>query len=120
MFVFPLSFFFFSPPFQFLLDNEDKTYIDVNDIADFLQKRYRDYRTKKRSAFRALVRKAYTEIADDLAKKSEFSHGSLWHEDEEDDDDEVDLEVRIFFYLEIVFKVFLNLYLMIFSFCSSL
>ncbi|XP_015521562.2 nuclear valosin-containing protein-like isoform X1 [Neodiprion lecontei] len=79
--------------YAFLLDNEDKTYIDVNEIADYLQKRYRDYRTKKRSAFRAMVRKAYNEIADGLAKKNEFNPNAPWQEDEDDDDEEVDLEL---------------------------
>ncbi|XP_046736209.1 nuclear valosin-containing protein-like isoform X2 [Diprion similis] len=78
--------------YAFLLDNEDKTYIDVNEIADYLQKRYRDYRTKKRSAFRAMVRKAYNEIADGLAKKNDFNPNAPWQEDEDDDDEDVELE----------------------------
>ncbi|XP_020709562.2 nuclear valosin-containing protein-like isoform X2 [Athalia rosae] len=78
--------------YSYLLDNEDKTYIDVNEIADQLQKNYRQYRTKKRSAFRAVVRRAYNEIVDSLSKKLDGSRDDLWNEEDEDDEDEVDLE----------------------------
>ncbi|XP_032669181.1 nuclear valosin-containing protein-like isoform X2 [Odontomachus brunneus] len=38
----------------YMRENENKVYIDVNDMADTLQKRYKDYRNKKRGAFRAM------------------------------------------------------------------
>lgn len=40
------------------------------------------------------MRKAYNEIADGLAKKTDFPQGNPWQDDDEDDDDDdVDLEV---------------------------
>ncbi|XP_053593688.1 nuclear valosin-containing protein-like [Microplitis demolitor] len=71
---------------MYLYENEDKVYIDVNEMADSLQRKYRDYRTKKRSAFRALVRRAYDEITESFSKKSD----SLSRQD--DYDDEVEIE----------------------------
>lgn len=56
-------------------------------MADSLQRKYRDYRAKKRSAFRALVRRAYDEITESFSKKSD----SLSRQDEYDD--EVEIEV---------------------------
>lgn len=73
----------------YMHENENRVYIDVNEMADTLQRKYRDYRGKKRSAFRALVRKAYDELTEMFAKKS--SRDWYAYEDD-DDDDEVDVE----------------------------
>jgi hypothetical protein len=71
-------------------ENENKVYIDVNDMADALQKRYIDYRSKKRSAFRAKVRKAYDEITEMHVKKTPMRDYPSYDDDFEDDDiDEV-------------------------------
>lgn len=74
----------------YMHENENRVYIDVNQMADTLQRKYRDYRGKKRSAFRALVRKAYDELTEMFAKKS--SHDRFAYEDDDDDDDDVDVE----------------------------
>ncbi|CAG5108706.1 Similar to NVL: Nuclear valosin-containing protein-like (Homo sapiens) [Cotesia congregata] len=71
---------------MYLYENEDKVYIDVNEMADSLQRKYRDYRAKKRSAFRALVRRAYDEITESFSKKSD----SLSRQDEYDDEVEIE------------------------------
>ncbi|KAI4478757.1 hypothetical protein M0802_014496 [Mischocyttarus mexicanus] len=73
----------------YMHENENKVYIDVNEMADTLQRKYRDYRGKKRNAFRGLVRKAYDELTEMFAKKSSRD----WYSYEEDEDeDEVDVE----------------------------
>ncbi|KAK2580628.1 hypothetical protein KPH14_007738 [Odynerus spinipes] len=73
----------------YMHENENRVYIDVNEMADTLQRKYRDYRGKKRNAFRALVRKAYDELTEMFAKKS----SRVWYSyEDEDDEDEVDVE----------------------------
>ncbi|KAG7210368.1 hypothetical protein KM043_011903 [Ampulex compressa] len=74
----------------YMHENENRVYIDVNEMADSLQKKYRDYRIKKRGPFRALVRRAYDELTEMFAKKTP-SHEWNAYEDE-DDEDEVDVE----------------------------
>lgn len=71
--------------FQYLFENEDKVYIDVNDMTDSLQRKYRDYKSKKRNTFRT-IRRAYDEITENLKNPSD---STLWQHD----DDEVNLEV---------------------------
>ncbi|XP_015121417.1 uncharacterized AAA domain-containing protein C16E9.10c isoform X2 [Diachasma alloeum] len=74
---------------KYLFDNEDQIYIDVNDMADNLQKRYSDYRTKKRGPFRTVVRRAYDKITesmsrqedlDDVEVQSDIEQGSINNE----------------------------------------
>lgn len=77
-----------------MYENEDKVYIDVNEMADSLQRKYRDYRAKKRAPFRTMVRRAYDEITECFSKKSD----SLSRQD--DDDDEVEIEVPFFIVLQ--------------------
>ncbi|XP_017887180.1 nuclear valosin-containing protein-like [Ceratina calcarata] len=74
----------------YMHENESKVYIDVNEMADALQKKYRDYRTKKRGPFRALVRKAYDELTEMFAKK--YYSREWTNFDDEDDEEEVDVE----------------------------
>lgn len=57
---------------KYLFDNEDQIYIDVNDMADNLQKRYNDYRTKKRGPFRLTVRRAYDKITERMSRQEEL------------------------------------------------
>lgn len=45
---------------KYLERNTDKTYVDINEIADELQTQYKEYARRKRNAFRASVKKAYT------------------------------------------------------------
>lgn len=72
-------------------ENENKVYIDVNEMADTLQRRHRDYRGKKRGPFRAMVRKAYDELTELFARKPSLQECSAY--DDDDDDDDVDIEV---------------------------
>ncbi|EFN84409.1 Nuclear valosin-containing protein-like [Harpegnathos saltator] len=58
-------------------------------MADTLQRRYRDYRGKKRGAFRAMVRKAYDELTELFSRKP-IRDCSTYADD--DFEDEVDLE----------------------------
>nr|XP_033330799.1 nuclear valosin-containing protein-like [Megalopta genalis]XP_033330800.1 nuclear valosin-containing protein-like [Megalopta genalis]XP_033330801.1 nuclear valosin-containing protein-like [Megalopta genalis] len=74
----------------YMHENENKVYIDVNEMADTLQKKYRDYRIKKRGPFRALVRKAYDELTEMFAKK----HCPCDWPAYEDEDDEEDVDVE--------------------------
>ncbi|XP_043251788.1 nuclear valosin-containing protein-like [Colletes gigas] len=74
----------------YMHENESKVYIDVNDMADALQKKYRDYRIKKRGPFRALVRTAYDELTEMFANKYCSRDWSAC--DDEDDEEEVDVE----------------------------
>ncbi|XP_053974269.1 nuclear valosin-containing protein-like isoform X1 [Hylaeus volcanicus] len=74
----------------YMHENESKVYIDVNEMADALQKKYRDYRLKKRGPFRALVRTAYDELTEMFANKYCARDWSAC--DDEDDEDEVDVE----------------------------
>ncbi|XP_011303824.1 nuclear valosin-containing protein-like isoform X2 [Fopius arisanus] len=57
---------------KYLFDNEDQIYIDVNDMADNLQKRYSDYRTKKRGPFRVVVRRAYDKITESMSRQEDL------------------------------------------------
>ncbi|CAG9770982.1 unnamed protein product [Ceutorhynchus assimilis] len=45
---------------KYLESNVDQTYVDINHMSDQLQKKYREYAKRKRSAFRASVKKAYS------------------------------------------------------------
>ncbi|XP_076749603.1 nuclear valosin-containing protein-like smid [Xylocopa sonorina] len=74
----------------YMHENENKVYIDVNEMADALQKQYKDYRVKKRGPFRALVRKAYDELTEMYAKKKPSREWPTY--DDEEDEEEVDVE----------------------------
>ncbi|XP_070165935.1 nuclear valosin-containing protein-like [Polyergus mexicanus] len=73
----------------YMHENENKVYIDVNEMADALQRRYRDYRNKKRAAFRGMVRKAYDELTEIFAKKPPIRESPAY-----DDDDFEDVDVE--------------------------
>lgn len=55
----------------------DKAYVDINVMADELQKKYKEYGRRKRNAFRSSVKKAYSivmrnyEIGEDNGSTSE-------------------------------------------------
>ena len=72
----------------YMHENENRVYIDVNEMADAMQRKFRDYRIKKRGPFRALVRKAYDELTEMFAKK----YCARDCCEDEDDEDEVDVE----------------------------
>ncbi|XP_029170437.1 nuclear valosin-containing protein-like [Nylanderia fulva] len=72
----------------YMHENENKVYIDVNEMADALQRRYRDYRHKKRAAFRGMVRKAYDELTELFSRKPSTREPTF------DDDDFEDVDVE--------------------------
>ncbi|XP_018404185.1 PREDICTED: nuclear valosin-containing protein-like [Cyphomyrmex costatus] len=74
---------------MYMHDNENKVYIDVNDMADALQRRYRDYRGKKRGPFRRMVREAYDELTKIFSNKPSTRECSVY-----DDDDFEDVDVE--------------------------
>ncbi|KYN16964.1 Nuclear valosin-containing protein-like protein [Trachymyrmex cornetzi] len=74
---------------MYMHDNENKVYIDVNDMADALQRRYRDYRGKKRGPFRSMVRQAYDELTKIFSNKPSMRECSAY-----DDDDFEDVDVE--------------------------
>lgn len=42
---------------QYLEDNKDKVYVDIDDMVTELQRKYRDYAKRKRPAFKGMVEK---------------------------------------------------------------
>jgi len=81
-----------------MCENKNQVYIDVNDMADALQKQYTNYRSKKRTAFRAKVRKAYDEIIE-IQKVSMRDYPS--YDDFEDDN------IEEVYYKYIIYKYIL-------------
>lgn len=73
----------------YMHENENRVYIDVNEMADALQRRYRDYRGKKRGPFRTIVRKAYDELTEILSRKPPTRENLAY-----DDDDFEDVDVE--------------------------
>ncbi|XP_019877000.2 nuclear valosin-containing protein-like isoform X2 [Aethina tumida] len=71
---------------KYLESNLDKNYVDINAMADELQSQYREYAKRKRSAFRAAVKKAYSVVLNNYGNDD---NGST--EDDDDDDEEEDL-----------------------------
>ncbi|KAL7306566.1 hypothetical protein TKK_0001256 [Trichogramma kaykai] len=69
---------------SYLYENQE-LYIDITEMADTLQRKYRDYKGKKRGPFRALVRRAYDEITENLAKTQNS-------QDPWTDDNEIEIE----------------------------
>lgn len=47
---------------QYLEDNKDKVYIDIEEMVTELQRKYRDYGKRKRSVFKGLVEKAFSVV----------------------------------------------------------
>ncbi|XP_011161117.1 nuclear valosin-containing protein-like isoform X2 [Solenopsis invicta] len=78
----------------YMHENENKVYIDVNEMADALQRRYKDYRGKKRGAFRAMVRKAYDDLTEMFSKKPVTRECPTYDDEDDDDDDFEDVDVE--------------------------
>ncbi|CAB0040924.1 unnamed protein product [Trichogramma brassicae] len=55
----------------YLSENPD-LFVDINDMADALQKKYRDFKGKKKGPFRILVRQAYNEITESMTRNESF------------------------------------------------
>ncbi|XP_051162880.1 nuclear valosin-containing protein-like isoform X2 [Leptopilina boulardi] len=62
---------------MYLYENEDKVYVDINKMSDSIQKKYREYRNRKRGPFREMVRKAYDAVNESLASRTQ------WKEDDD-------------------------------------
>lgn len=73
----------------------DKTYIDIAEMADFLQNKYKEYSKRKRSAFRGLVKRAYTVVLRSYASDANQSSSDL--SEVEDVVDSVEDEVCFIF-----------------------
>ncbi|XP_014238661.1 nuclear valosin-containing protein-like [Trichogramma pretiosum] len=56
---------------SYLSENPD-LFVDINDMADALQKKYRDFKGKKKGPFRILVRQAYNEITESMTRNDSF------------------------------------------------
>lgn len=74
-------------------ENENNVYIDVLEMADALQRRYPDYRHKKRNSFRAMVRKAYDELTEMFSQKPVNQQDSCSVFDDDEDFEDIDNEV---------------------------
>ncbi|KAG5900721.1 hypothetical protein JTB14_038239 [Gonioctena quinquepunctata] len=61
---------------KYLESNVDKTYVDINVMADHLQQQYREYAKRKRSVFRAAVNKAYAIVLQSYGLDEENSDGA--------------------------------------------
>ncbi|GJQ71047.1 putative ATP- binding protein [Trypoxylus dichotomus] len=58
---------------RYLEDNVDQTYIDINAMAEEIQKTYKEYTKRKRSAFRGAIKKAYSVVM------HSYGHNDLQH-----------------------------------------
>ncbi|CAG9864489.1 unnamed protein product [Phyllotreta striolata] len=64
---------------DYLETHTEKTYVDINEISDELQKKHREYANRKRGVFRAAVKKAYNIV---LAKYGVEEDNSADNSDE--------------------------------------
>lgn len=81
---------------QYLENNIDKTYVDINQMADELQKKYREYAKRKRSAFRASVKKAYSIVLQSYGlEDKDSSDDELLSDDSDPESDGEDKFVRL-------------------------
>ncbi|KAJ3660400.1 hypothetical protein Zmor_004850 [Zophobas morio] len=69
---------------KYLESNVDKTFVDINVMADDLQRTYREYARLKRNAFRASVKKAYSIVLQSYGLEDQDNSSS------DDDDDSED------------------------------
>ncbi|XP_020295662.1 nuclear valosin-containing protein-like [Pseudomyrmex gracilis] len=76
----------------YMHENENRVYIDVLEMADALQRRYPDYRHKKRNAFRTMVRKAYDELTEMFSQKPANQQDTCSVFDDDEDFEDVDNE----------------------------
>lgn len=71
-------------------ENVDKTYVDIAEMANSLQTKYKEYSKRKRSAFRGLVKRAYTIVLNSYGAPQNADSSS---EEDVEDVDDVDEEV---------------------------
>ncbi|XP_060534583.1 nuclear valosin-containing protein-like [Cylas formicarius] len=76
---------------KYLESNIDKTYVDINQMADDLQRRYKEYARRKRSVFRASVKKAYSIVLQSYGLEDrESSDEDVLSEDSDEDNEKFD------------------------------
>ncbi|KAF7988070.1 hypothetical protein HCN44_007564 [Aphidius gifuensis] len=82
---------------EYLVQNEDKVYIDVAEMAVSLKKQYsRDYKNRKDDVFKELVRRAYDAITESFSRNSDVDDiDDIDDIDDEENDEEEDVEVEI-------------------------
>ncbi|XP_050299464.1 nuclear valosin-containing protein-like [Anthonomus grandis grandis] len=73
---------------KYLESNVHKNYVDIHQMADELQKQYRDYAKRKRSAFRASVKKAYSIVLQNYGLEDKESSDEELVSDESDGDND--------------------------------
>ncbi|KAK3932258.1 Nuclear valosin-containing protein-like [Frankliniella fusca] len=73
---------------QYLEDNKDKVYIDIEEMVTELQRKYRDYGKRKRSVFKGLVEKAFSVVL-----KTYNMHDTSRDEDEADSSSVSDMDI---------------------------
>ncbi|KAF7270628.1 hypothetical protein GWI33_016424 [Rhynchophorus ferrugineus] len=75
---------------KYLENNIDKTYVDINQMADELQKKYREYGKRKRSAFRASVKKAYSIVLQSYGLEDKESSDEIVSEESDQESGDED------------------------------
>ncbi|XP_034254732.1 nuclear valosin-containing protein-like [Thrips palmi] len=82
---------------QYLEENKDKVYVDIDDMVTALQRKYREYGKKKRMAFKSIVEKAFSVVLKNYSLNDDELQNALGSESSSDmeieSDDEVDLIV---------------------------
>lgn len=68
--------------------NVDKTYVDINVMADDLQRRYKEYTRRKQNAFRSAVKKAYSIVLSSYGMTSQNTGSSEELSDDESGENE--------------------------------
>ncbi|KAG8226501.1 hypothetical protein J437_LFUL007383 [Ladona fulva] len=76
---------------QYMEDNKNKVYIDIDVMAKELQDKYVDYRKKKRDAFRNCVEKAFNVVLQTHGFAQDTYHSSSQEGSEGFDSDDLDL-----------------------------
>lgn len=69
--------------------NVHKTYIDITEMADCLQSQYQEYARRKKSAFRGMVKQAYSDVVSSYGTGVALRTSSDSEIDCDDEDDEV-------------------------------
>lgn len=79
--------------------NAEQRQVDIVEMADYLQAKYREYTRRKRRPFQAYVKNAYEMLLDEYKRQNVTTSWSDDEDDEEDDDDVIENEnpVRILF-----------------------
>lgn len=85
---------------QYLEDNRDKVYVDIDEMVTELQRKYRDYSKRKRNIFKGLVEKAFSvvlktyNITDNEAPRDGDESDSSSRSEMDVDSEDIDLIVE--------------------------